>query len=80
MRTFEIVEVDEAEELAKYLDAIECHLDAILIRKMASELAALKEENERRLRELSDAGSKIVDLGAGKEVLKARVAELEKRS
>lgn len=46
----------------------------------AAQLAALKEENERLLRELSDAGSRIVDLEAGEEILNARVAELEKGS
>lgn len=39
--------------------------------------AALKKKSERLLRELSDAHSKIVDLEAGEEKLKARVAEME---
>lgn len=41
--------------------------------------SALKKKSERFLRELSDAHSKIVDLEAGEEKLKARVAELEEK-
>lgn len=43
----------------------------------AAEITTLKEENRRLLRELSDAHSRIVDLEAGEEILKARVSELE---
>lgn len=41
-------------------------------------ISTLKKKNERLLRELSEAHSKIVDLEAGEEKLKARVSELEK--
>ena len=40
-------EIDETQDLANYLDILEYHSDARMVRKIAAENAALKEENER---------------------------------
>lgn len=66
MSTFEIVEKDEVEEIAKYLEGLENPADARLIRKMATQLAALKEENERLINAYTDLfnrrAQRVVDL------------------